>query len=333
MLITILGNCALCLGLFGMLTHVDRCLARAIVYVFLQGALVPTSQILFEWSHDPARSGVGAKQDNRCYTVEQCASLAVGDASTLELPCGWARARGAPCISPMVFSWAGVVGSLALLGGTALYTSCFQGWTFRRIIALSQVLLIFVNLLDLVWVLRLNIALGIPDELFILGDEVLADIIERLNAMPFLIFAAKLCPTAVEASMFALFMGLSNFGAFAGQYLGSGVLKALGGVTKPDFAGLTSYVLLRSGMRILPLLLVPFLVPLGTPRDTAEEMGAAAGVMSADSSNDLDGAERALRSASACSSPADEDSRHGNEPSILRFPGDVAADLEMKRMR
>eukprot|EP00967_Tisochrysis_lutea_P117798 scaffold190766_cov33-Tisochrysis_lutea.AAC.2 len=139
MLITILGNCALCLGLFGMLTHVDRCLARAIVYVFLQGALVPTSQILFEWSHDPARSGVGAKQDNRCYTVEQCASLAVGDASTLELPCGWARARGAPCISPMVFSWAGVVGSLALLGGTALYTSCFQGWTFRRIIALSQV--------------------------------------------------------------------------------------------------------------------------------------------------------------------------------------------------
>lgn len=194
-------------------------------------------------------------------------------------------------------------------------------------------LLLAVNLLDLAWVLRLNVAVGIPDELFILGDEVLADIVERLNSMPFLIFAAKLCPTSVEASMFALFMGLSNFGAFAGQYLGSGVLKLLGGVDKPDFNGLTNYVLLRSALRILPLLLVPVLVPRGTPRDTAEQMGAAAGVMGPEGSSDMDEADRALRTASATSSPSDEPAASEHDRGVLRFPSDAAADFEMKRMR
>ena len=39
----------------------------------------------------------------------------------------------------------------------------------------------------------------------------------RLQAMPFLIYAAKLCPKGVEASMFSLFMGLSNFGSSAAE--------------------------------------------------------------------------------------------------------------------
>ena len=33
--------------------------------------------------------------------------------------------------------------------------------------------------------------------------------------------------------MFALFMGLSNFGSDAGRYLGSSLLTTLGGVVKP----------------------------------------------------------------------------------------------------
>ena len=62
-----------------------------------------------------------------------------------------------------------------------------------------------------------------------------SDVITRLNIMPFLIFAAKLCPPDVEGSMFALFMGLSNFGRAAGGYLGSSLLILLGGVDKPDY--------------------------------------------------------------------------------------------------
>jgi hypothetical protein len=208
----------------------------------------------------------------RCYAADECAAADPPAAGAL--PCGWARARNAPCISPEFYSWASVAGSLALAGGTALYSAYFQGWSFRRMIFTSQALLVLVNLLDLVWVSRTNVRLGVPDWLFLLGDEVLSDVVFRLNMMPFYIFAAKLCPSSVEGSMFALFMGMSNFGTFAGGYLGSGLLHLLGGVQKPDFDNIEAYILVRSLMRALPLLLIPSLVPAGGPKDSAQKLGA-----------------------------------------------------------
>ena len=130
---------------------------------------------------------------------------------------------------------------------------------------------------DVEWMAALPLA-AVPDELFLIGDEVVAHIVSRLNSMPFFIFAAKLCPPGVEASMFALFMGLSNFGSAAGEYLGSGLLYLFGGVAKPEFDQLAPYVATRSFMRVLPVLLVPWLVPAGTPADTAREMGASSAI-------------------------------------------------------
>ena len=49
--LTVGGNFALCLGLYALLRTVDGCLARAIMYAFLQNALCPSSSALFEWSH------------------------------------------------------------------------------------------------------------------------------------------------------------------------------------------------------------------------------------------------------------------------------------------
>jgi hypothetical protein len=145
-------------------------------------------------------------------------------------------------------------------------------------LTLSQLLLIGVNLLDFVWVSRMNVYIGIPDAVFMLGDDLLAPVIGRLNQMPFLIFAAKLCPPKVEAAMFALFMGLSNFGTITGYYIGSGMLSVFGGVEAPEFNHLGFFVVLRSLTRALPLLLIPFLVPTGTPSDDAKTMGAGAAV-------------------------------------------------------
>ena len=279
--LTVVGNLLLCLGLFLLLRVVDGCLARALVYAFLQNALCPSSSVLFEWSHAPANRA-GGNPDDRCWSADECAAAALNATALVDgeppLPCGWARERGAPCLSPVFLSMMGVVGSAALVCGTALYTSVFQPWPYRRIIGTTQLVLVAVNFVDLAWVARLNIRVGIPDALFVFGDEVLADIVERLNAMPFFIFAAKLCPPTVEASMFALFMGLSNFGYASGSYLGSAVLNLLGGVAKPDFPHLHTYILLRSLMRLAPIALVPFLVPRGSPSETAAEMGAGAGV-------------------------------------------------------
>ena len=76
--------------------------------------------------------------------------------------------------------------------------------------------------------------------------------------------------------MFALFMGMSDFGTVAGGYLGSGLLRLFGGVQKPDFDNIEVYILVRSLMRALPLLLIPGLVPAGGPKDSAQKLGAGA---------------------------------------------------------
>ena len=139
----------------------------------------------------------------------------------------------------------GTASETGTVAGTALYTSKFQTWRYRSIIALTQVMLVLeapfpsslaltmtssvpgahppsnhplqvllvpANLLDLVWVTRLNKAVGIPDWVMTFGEEVFIDVVAQMASQPFFIFAAKLCPPNVEASMFALFMGLSNFG-------------------------------------------------------------------------------------------------------------------------
>ena len=48
------------------------------------------------------------------------------------------------------------------------------------------------------------------------GDNCFGSVIGRLNMMPMMILAAKLCPPGVEATLFSLNMGLSNFGATVG---------------------------------------------------------------------------------------------------------------------
>jgi len=176
------------------------------------------------------------------------------------------------------YSWVSVAASASLVAGTVLYTSKFQSWSFRKIIFSTQLLLVLANLLDALWVSRLSRKLGVTDGLMAFGEEIFIDVVDAMNSQPFFIYAAKLCPHSVEASMFALFMGLSNFGGAAGRYMGSSLLKLLGGVQKPDYENLTTFVILRSLARLLPCLLVPLLVPQGSPADTAKAMGAGLGV-------------------------------------------------------
>lgn len=139
----LVADLALCASLTVVLRRVDTALAGAAVYTFLARALCPTSNTLFEWSHDP-----GSGSDPRCYTRQTCAAL-IANGTTLinsssatadgALPCGWARDRGQPCIDPIFFSWAGVAGRVALSLGVWAYVSCLQHWPFKRVFALTQV--------------------------------------------------------------------------------------------------------------------------------------------------------------------------------------------------
>ena len=274
---------AVCAALYLVLRTVDKALAGAAIYTFLSRALCPVvSNQVFDWFHAPSADST----DHRCLSAAACLALesnataaSANATSDAALECGWARIRGYPCIDPIFVGWVSAAGKVALSLGVWAYVACLQKWRFKAVFAFTQALMCAASFADLLWVSRANLALGISDHVWmLLGDEVFFDFVYKLNQLPFLIYAAKLCPPGVEACMFALFMGLSNFGRDAAEFFGAGLLALFGGVARPDYPHMEGLVALSCALKLLPIALVPFLVPEGTPSGTAKEMGASAAV-------------------------------------------------------
>ena len=245
----------LSLFIFRGLKTISRDLASAAVFIFLSGALSPATEVMFAWFHDDEKDG------GNC--AKRCAA---GDED-----CGWARDRGYPCIGSVYYGYMRATGRVFGLVGIILYNKYLSRWPYWRVFALGYLVTFLANLLDLVWVTRTNLALGLDDEFFLLGLEVVQPVVSRLASMPMFVLAAKLCPANVEATLFALLMGLSNFGSVVGIYNGVALLHLFGGVDAPEFPRLSAFVATRTLCYLAPFALVFVLVPAGGPDDDAED--------------------------------------------------------------
>ncbi|TYZ62111.1 hypothetical protein PybrP1_012098 [[Pythium] brassicae (nom. inval.)] len=154
------------------------------------------------------------------------------------------------------------VGSLTLLGTTALYNAYCRDMPFRRLFFRIQLASALVSLAELALVARLNVALGVGDRFFIFGDEILSDVVARLKHMPSLVLCAKICPPGIEGTMFALLMSIYNFSWSVSSYGGAWLCTYLQ-ISKTDFSGLAAAVTVRSAAKLVPLLLL-FMVPATT---------------------------------------------------------------------
>uniref|UniRef100_K3WSZ3 Major facilitator superfamily (MFS) profile domain-containing protein n=1 Tax=Globisporangium ultimum (strain ATCC 200006 / CBS 805.95 / DAOM BR144) TaxID=431595 RepID=K3WSZ3_GLOUD len=154
------------------------------------------------------------------------------------------------------------VGSITLLGTTALYNAYFRDMPFRSMFFRIQVASALVSLAEFVLVARWNVAWGIGDRFFIFGDEILSDVVARLKHMPSLVLCAKICPPGIEGTMFALLMSIYNFSWSIASYGGSWLCTYLQ-ISKANFSGLAMAVTIRSLAKMVPLLLL-FMVPATT---------------------------------------------------------------------
>ena len=64
-------------------------------------------------------------------------------------------------------------------------------------------------------------------------------------------------------------MAMGNFGGLVSGYFGVALLYALGGVEAPEFVGVEMLTTIRGFTRLIPILLIPFLIPEGSPRANA----------------------------------------------------------------
>ena len=80
----------------------------------------------------------------------------------------------------------------------------------------------------------------------------------QASFMPVLVLAARLCPSGVEATLFATLMSISNAGGVTGGLIGAGFTQLLG-VTKDNFENLALLIVICNLSSMLPLPLLRLL--------------------------------------------------------------------------
>ncbi|XP_077253950.1 major facilitator superfamily protein [Tasmannia lanceolata] len=152
-----------------------------------------------------------------------------------------------------------VVGWFGLFLGTFAYNRYLRRMKLRKILTLAQVGLAILSLLDIVLVSRANVPLGIPDKFMVLCGSALADAINQLKMMPFLIISGQLCPPGIEGTLFALFMSVNNLGSTLASFLGAGLASALS-ISSDSFDNLLSGICVQVICTFIPVGFL-FLIP------------------------------------------------------------------------
>lgn len=157
------------------------------------------------------------------------------------------------------------IGAVASMVGVLIYHKCLKDYPFRSILFYAQLLYGVSGLLDLTFVLRWNLSLGVPDAAFVTLEECVSRVVGRVRLMPMMVLSTKLCPPGVEGTFFALLMCIDSLGMLAAKAGGAAVLRALH-VTRTDFSRLWLAVLLRNVLRLATLGAI-FLVPTADQTD------------------------------------------------------------------
>lgn len=152
-----------------------------------------------------------------------------------------------------------VVGWSGLMLGTFLYNRYLKHMKLRRILMLAQIGLSMISFLDLALVSRLNVHFGVSDKLMVIWGSALADAINQLKMMPFLIISGQLCPPGIEGTLFALFMSINNLGSTMGSFLGAGLASLLG-ISADSFDNMPLGVSIQAVCTLVPVGFL-FLIP------------------------------------------------------------------------
>jgi hypothetical protein len=173
-----------------------------------------------------------------------------------------------PHFTPWFYtSTLGIVSSVMSLLGLASYTNYMKNWTYRSLLLFSNTMLTLLSLLDVVMFLRLPKMLGIPDHFFVIGSSVSTVVIKQWQWMPGVVILSQLCPTGMEATIFALLAGCMNLGTQIADYTGAYLLEILqvhptgGPLESKAFEHLWKASLCATLMPAITIGLIPLLVP------------------------------------------------------------------------
>ncbi|KAK9052786.1 hypothetical protein SSX86_029416 [Deinandra increscens subsp. villosa] len=167
--------------------------------------------------------------------------------------------KAGPAFSQELVGMVHAIGALASILGVLIYHKLFKDYSFRKLLFFAQLVYGLSGFLDLIFILRWNLVLGLPDYLFVVMEECVSRVVSRVRWMPMIVLSTTLCPTGIEGTFFALLMSIDSFGSLSSKWGGAVILQVFH-VTRTDFDNLWLVILIRNLLRIATLgfiLLVP----------------------------------------------------------------------------
>ncbi|CDW79847.1 folate-biopterin transporter family [Stylonychia lemnae] len=147
-----------------------------------------------------------------------------------------------------------ILSSISMLLLVGLFHWVFHRFSYRQAMAIAILLTSFTTFFDLAFVLRWNTYIYIPDYIFILFTNLFEDFIGmRYSIIANGVINARLTPDAVEASVFAIFTGLSNLGfGLIGSMMGTYWSNLLN-INRQNLDNFYLGLILKLGLSFVPL--------------------------------------------------------------------------------
>jgi hypothetical protein len=164
----------------------------------------------------------------------------------------------------------GIIGTLLAFLGVVTYNLFMTKWSYRKILIITNLLLICASVPNIFFFLRWNRYLLIPDWVFVIGCESLQVVTYVWSSLPLSIIMLQLCPQNMEATVYALLAGSSNLGNSLAQYQGAFILDLLnirptGALNESSqFDNLWIAVTIATFLPLIPILFIPLLIPDAT---------------------------------------------------------------------
>eukprot|EP00931_Biecheleriopsis_adriatica_P089861 TRINITY_DN63935_c0_g1_i1.p1 TRINITY_DN63935_c0_g1~~TRINITY_DN63935_c0_g1_i1.p1 ORF type:complete len:598 (-),score=107.12 TRINITY_DN63935_c0_g1_i1:54-1847(-) len=234
--------------------------------------------------------------------LRQCVQPGLGEAMFVWLT----KSPEGPQFSAHTLGWIDCFGSVGLLAGVTIYNKYMTHISYRKIFLYAQMAYFLSNILDIVLVKRWNLMVGIPDFVFIVGDDTFGLVVSRFFSIPLFVLASKVCPDNLEATLFAMLMSLSNFGSTIGSFLGV-TLCEMWGLVDGNFDHLPEAVLAKSLFRLLPIPLIFMLTPNISPCDPIPDESTDSEVLPARPSGDVEEALTRCEKVQDTEAEADKD--------------------------
>jgi hypothetical protein len=254
LLLTFIGACATSMAL------------RFYAGVAVMMALIPAFNLLL-------RPEIA--QVNTFFMLQAALSVNIGGATFYFYTDNAQQYPDGPHFSPWFYtSTLGFVSSVMSLLGLATYNKYMKNWTYRSLLLFTNSTLTILWLLDVLMFLRVPKMLGIPDQYFVIGSSVSTVVIKQWQWMPGVVILSQLCPTGMEATIFALLAGCMNLGTQIADFSGAFLLDQLGvhprgGADETTmFENLWKASLCATLLPAVTILLIPTLIPNARQTET-----------------------------------------------------------------